>query len=698
MTANQDFLTDFLESKRETFIIPVYQRNYDWKLKNCQKLFEDIISIHYRDADSYFIGSIVTYPNPKQNEDSRLNEKLIIDGQQRITTVFLLLLAIRDYVTENDLMDDDLKSSIETIVFNIKTKKLKLKSVKKDDEILQNLIENNLSTTNKTSSVYQNYKYFTRAIADCGVSPHKVLKALDKLQIVNISLEIGKDNPQLIFESLNSSGVDLSGADLIRNYLLMDLPAEIQEEYYFNYWSIIEERTKFKVKDFVRDFLTLNTKKIPRKQDKEIYESFKEYFVKAKQTKREILDELLEYSQYYCWISFADYSDQDINEFLKSFNRLEVTVSYPYLLSLFSLYENKEISKKEIIEVLSTLESFLLRRIICEAPTNALNKIFMMLPHEVSVSNSDIAYSDQVKVSLVKKMVSGRFPTNKEFLENLTNREIYRMKSKNKVYLLEHIENFNNNEKIDLENLLSDKKISIEHIMPQRLNPTWKAELGKDYEEIHNKYLHNLGNLTLTGYNGPMSNKSFSVKQKKGFEISKLFLNESLKKEHKWTDEEIKSRGRMLAGIALKRWEYPKVDHLVLDGNYEPDYYELTDYEAFSGKKVDKIVFYGNEYKIRGGHWRKMYEIVCKELFKLDPQLFVTLEQDPEFRKSRRKYISTNIEELSSPIEISEGVFVEGNIGSYYICKIIIELLNRYDWDETDFQIYLKNDDSDEDE
>lgn len=690
MRANHDFIISFLESRRESFIIPVYQRNYDWKQKNCEKLFNDLSNIYEKQLDAYFIGSIVTYPNPKQSEDSRLTERLIIDGQQRITTLFILLIALRDHINENGLEEKEVVESVESIVFNLKSKKLKLKSVKQDDEILSHLIDKRLRPQDTRSNIYFNYDYFRRVLKESPIAPHHILRTLDKLQIVNITLERDIDNPQLIFESLNSTGVDLSGADLIRNFLLMDLPSEKQEQFYFGYWQVIEENTKFRVKELIRHYLTIQTKSIPKKNDKAIYESFKTFLAKSKISKEGFLKELIEYSRYFNWIAFATYPSQKISAALNIFDRLEVGVAYPYFLTVFKALDEQILTEDEVLECLQMIETFVFRRIICEVPTNALNKIFMNLAAEIErVKQHDLNYNEKLRLVLIQKKSSQRLPDDAEFKSNMQTREVYRMKSKNKVYLLEKLENYENTERVDIENLLSDKKISIEHIMPQKLSHNWKQQLGNNYQTVHDRYLHRLGNLTLTGYNSNMSNYSFLKKKEAGFDDSRFYLNKFIANTTEWNEFSMIERGEKLAERALKIWSYPRIDSFYLDTE-DTSYFELNDYEHFARRKVKRIEFSGETISIEGGHWRNMYKSVCQKLFELDPQLFISQESNPAFIKLKRKYVSTDKSELSKPMKIAESVYIESNLNTYYFCNNLIELFRVYDWDESELQIYLK--------
>lgn len=698
MRATDDFLLEFLESKRELFIIPVYQRNYDWKLKNCKQLFQDVINIKSKELESYFVGSIVTYPNRLKSRDSRLSEKLIIDGQQRITTLFLILLALRDFIERNSKEEyEDILKAVESIILNIQDKKLKLKSVKSDDDALQAIINKDNFNDHALSNIIINYNYFTEALKECPLNPYELLNALYKLQIVNIALEVGKDNPQLIFESLNSTGLDLSAADLIRNFLLMELTGEEQEKFYFKYWKKIEELTQFKVQDLVRHYLTLMTKRIPKKNDKDLYGSFKVYFNRAEISKENFLNEILRYSEYYSSIVFGKHANKKISQILINFKKIEVSVSYPFLLSMWEKLHNNEITETQVLSCLEIIESFVLRRIICEVPTNALNKIFMNLPYEMAHPKlSEIPYEEQLKYCLCRKRSSQRYPEDKEFYESMQSKEIYKMKPKNKIYIIENLENYNNKERVDIANLLDEKEISIEHIMPQKINSQWRVELGKDFKIIHQNYLHRIGNLTLTGYNSSMSNKSFSEKKEKGFADSRFKLNKYINNCSKWTLIEIKKRGEILADLSLNRWKYYKTNQEIVNELENETFYELSNSDDFSGRKVKRIVLSGDEFQIKSGHWRNMYKVVCTELYKLDPQLFHTLIDDDNFGTGNRKFISRIESELSRPVEVGNNIWLEGNLSAASICRWIGYILDKFDWDESELQIYLKEKESTE--
>jgi uncharacterized protein with ParB-like and HNH nuclease domain len=525
MKADQKDFLRFLGGMNDThFVIPVYQRNYDWTKEQCEQLFDDLIDILENNFRTHFIGSIVSIYNNNKGG----GEYLIIDGQQRITTLFILLQAIYKGLEEKvfESKDDKLKEKIEDYLLNRyveNDKRIRLKSVKDDAKAFSKLFENE-SNFIGASNITINFWYFYNRILDEKISIDDLFLAMKSLMIVDIELRNGEDDPQLIFESLNSTGLDLSEADKVRNFILMKEDTETQNRFYEEYWNKIEKNTNFDVSNFIRDYLTLRERITPKKS--RVYISFKKFVLEQQTDMEELLKDLLKFSGYYKKIVGAkgNRSEDEISSIIYRLNKLETVVSYPFLLEIFNDNENGIITDDELINILKIIESFVLRRFICDVPTNALNKIFMTLGKEIKKHEDyEQKYFEIFKYILIKKDSNQRFPDNKEFKDKIVSKDIYNVQGKNKIYLLEQFENYNNREKVRVEELINNNKLTIEHIMPQTLTPDWKKELGENWTEIHEKYLHTLGNITLTGYNSEYSNRPFIEKRdmkEKGFSDS----------------------------------------------------------------------------------------------------------------------------------------------------------------------------------
>ncbi len=604
MNTEKNFLRNFLDGHRSEFFIPVYQRNYDWKREQCQQLWDDLEMLVNGTRNIHFFGCIVSYFDQTQPNIDRF---ILIDGQQRVTTISLLYLALSRILADTN---PDIAKEIREIYLSLRTStKLKLKLVKSDNEIFEALYNGNINEIKKASRLLDNYKFFEKKLRSIP-NPLDIYNAIGRLEIVHIKLE-HNDDPQLIFESLNSTGLALTEADKIRNYVLMGLGEQKQNYYYENYWSKIEKDTDFDVSAFIKDYLTLITGAFQKERD--IYLSFKKYFIanNKKNNIQSFFEELKKYSCYYGAIIHCNEFSRDINDRLKNLKRLELTLVYPYLLSLFSLLDQEKISKEICADVLETLESYLFRRSICELPTNGLSKLFIALPRNIKKQVSD-DYSNYLevfrKILSASINTSSRYPNDDEFINKLKERNIYEMRSKTRNFLFDNLENFGNSEKTNLE----ESTLSIEHIMPQTLTPSWEKELGDNFKVVHSENLHRLGNLTYTGYNSSYGNKSFTEKKNtaNGFNDSRLFLNKFVKEQAKWTKSEIDARADILAKRASNIWAYFGIEH------DEEIYRDITlydeDFDA-SGYKPEFFILKNEKHIVKS--WKDFYRDLLKVLY-----------------------------------------------------------------------------------
>ena len=357
------------------------------------------------------------------------------------------------------------------------------------------------------------------------------------------------DNPQLIFESLNSTGLDLSEGDKIRNFILMGLPSKEQDDYYDKYWHKIEVCTKYDVSAFIRDYLSVKQQAIP--QQKKIYINFKDYVELSKIDTEPLLSEMLAYAKRYQILLDGNSGNSVLDACILRLNRLETTVTRPFFLEVLRLYNEDKVTLAQVTEIFLTTENYLFRRTICDLPTNALNKIFLLLHREIiRYDSTDDDYVEKLKYALLSKKERARFPDDDEFAQAFVDRQIYLMNGKNKIYILERLENYGTSEDKDVYRHCDDGTYSIEHIMPQHLTPVWQKELGEDYAIIHEEWLHRIANLTLTAYNSKYSNSSFTEKKtmENGFDDSGIRMNTWIAKKDKWTLSEIEERSQYLQG------------------------------------------------------------------------------------------------------------------------------------------------------
>lgn len=402
--------------------------------------------------------------------------------------------------------------------------RIKLKPVKNDQMAFGRLFSDPTEHI-RESNLTVNYNYFYDRIQKQEISIDELYDAICCLEIINIRLDM-EDNPQLIFESLNSTGLDLSEGDKIRNFILMGLPSKEQEDYYEKYWNKIEICTKYDVSAFTRDYLSVKQQAIP--QQKKIYTNFKDFVELGKYETEQLLIEMLAYAKRYQMLLGTSTGNKALDACIARLNRLETTVTRPYFLEVLRLYNENKISLAQVTDIFLTTENYLFRRTICDLPTNALNKIFLMLHREIiRYDGTDDNYVEKLKYALLSKKERARFPDDEEFSAAFAERPVFLTNSKNKIYILERIENFGTSEDKDVYRHCDDGTYSIEHIMPRHLTPIWQKELGDDYEQIHEKWLHRIANLTLTAYNSKYSNSSFAEKKtmQNGFDESGIRMN-----------------------------------------------------------------------------------------------------------------------------------------------------------------------------
>lgn len=572
MKADAVNFMDFVQKLDNQFVIPVYQRNYDWGDEQCRQLLNDI-KTSGESKKYHFIGSFVHIAAKEEYNVVDVKEIVIIDGQQRLTTLTLIFLALYRFYNESAVEDAVEKASLILTRYIRQDGKLpKLLSSEENNKILEKLsdinkdIDKDFDEQEKKTNIYKNFKLIMKEINNENIST-LVDEGMKRLIVVEIGLDRANDDQQMIFESLNSTGQDLTQADLIRNYLLMDLEPKNQEDIYKNYWKLIESNTfeegdnKILLSDFIRDYLTNKKKTIPNK--KKVYKEFKKYcsdnqIEKESKDFTELLEDLKQKSKsYHYLINPHKIKDDLIRRHIDYIKRIELSVSYPFLIFVYSDFENDIIDKKDLIGVLELLQSYVTRRFVVGLPTNALNKIFMTLYDKVDKKN----YLESIEKELVMKTGNARFPNNEEVKNSLKEKDMY--SAKNKLYILERLENHENREFVPITN-----DITVEHIFPQQPVDEWKKDLTKeDYEQFENIYLHTLANLTLSGNNGALANKSFKDKKEmnidnkeQGYKFSRLWLNRYLGGIDSWDIGKYEKRFNELADRFLNIWKYPDVE------------------------------------------------------------------------------------------------------------------------------------------
>ena len=676
MKATESKLNDFISATKTRFVIPIYQRNYDWQDHQCSQLFADILHVAQdENRHSHFVGSIV-YLYDGLYTSSEIKELVVIDGQQRLTTISLLYAALYHFAkaTEQEELALEIK---EVYLINrfAKDRKEKLWQTSENDTIYKRILDGLPEEGEPYTRIRENYSYFRDLIRN-QEDFDLIKRGLAKLSFVEISLERGTDDPQRIFESLNSTGLALSQADLTRNYVLMGHSREEQERLYRTYWQDIERNARHDqsranmVSDFVRDLLTFKNKKIPRKD--KVYETFKLRYPHREAAEVELLlRELHQYSEYYGRLINPEREpDSDIRRELTYIRQLGINVSYPFLLQVYDDFVQQRIHKQQFVDTLNLTQRFAWRRFLVNLPTNALNKIFMRLYEDVRMDD----FVPSLERSLLRKKGTQRMPTDEEIRTVLRERDMYNIRPKNRSYLLDRLENHNNRERVATDHL------TVEHIFPQTPKAVWKRTLNKeDFEAFQEKHLHQLGNLTLSGNNGSLSNRSFADKQQmnvggkeQGYAYSRLWLNRDLLKLDSWTVANFKKRHAKLIRRVLDIWPYPEVELIEEQDKRE----ELTVFEIDdpTGYQVEYAWIDGN--KIEPKSVKEFYINTLTHYFAKDPHPMMR----PDVANTI--FLSRNDPNARDNEYIGRGYSVDGQNSSWVKFKRLETVLSAYDAEE----------------
>lgn len=556
MQANETRFLPFLQGPKQ-FLVPIFQRRYSWEKKHCQRLWDDIMRIEEnQEITSHFLGSIV-YMQQGVGNISTVPEVLVIDGQQRLTTLSLLLSALGKAIEERGSnIGISPKQLSNYYLFNADEEgELRYKQLltRHDKETLIQLLERR-EPADASHRLVENYAFFEAKLrrADLGV----VFTGIQKLMVVDIALDPNHDNPQLIFDSLNTAGEALSQTDRIRNYVLMGQDTAFQNRLYEEHWFPMEQRfdgasDRQQFDWFIAYYLRLKTGQTSPFD--RVYETFKAHVAgtEAPDALESIVAEIARYSPHYANIVLLKEEEPEIRSRCRDIIwDLDFWTPIPFLLGFYDDYAQDDIGTAELINILRLVEGYVFRRAICGMPTNSLHRIFAALMKEVDRSN----YLQSVKTAFLRMSTNERrrYPTDSEFRQELMVRNVY--DSQRCAYLLRKLENYGRKEPVDVSDY------SIEHVMPQTLTEEWQRELGENFQETHETYLHTLGNLTLTGYNPELSNRSFRQKQdmEGGFRDSPLLLNRSLAEAEVWNEDAIRERAEELAEKALQIWIYPE--------------------------------------------------------------------------------------------------------------------------------------------
>ena len=631
-------LHEFIEGHKIQFVIPVYQRNYDWLMDNCDQLFSDLVKLSRSNRRSHFFGSIVT-----SAADSSYN-RLVIDGQQRLTTISLLLLAgikaVKDgavEISEESKLDEAYEVFLKAKFCNSE-RKIKLVPIE-NDRIAYDKIFNEEDSFDEDSKITRNYRHFYDLLTrkPQALSFDQLLDAIERLQIISIELD-SDDDAQLIFESLNSTGLALTEADKIRNYLLMSLTPEEQQVCFKNYWQKIEQSTENQPTKFLRDYLTIQQQLQRPVRQSNIYYEWKKYM--DGHERKEELVKMLDYAHYYQQVTEAKLSTAKLSEKMRHICNIETDVTNVFFIQFLKYASANNLSEDEIFKVIDLVENYLARRIVCNMPGNALTQVFCALHKDVlksieeySSANVELgnSYSDILTYHIMRRDGNYQLPRDMQFVESIKTRDAYHMLKPFQIFLFERLENSVHGEYNDVATDMKKKDATIEHIMPQTLNGDWKAMLGDNFEEIQDKYLHTFANLTLTGINSELSNKPFEIKRDgkiignevyPGYKNSKYRLTKSVTSCDKWTEIELQNRCNEIVATFLRLYPLPQTTFKPLPKPV--DEVSLED-EIFTptNRQLKGFRLYDNEYSETT--WKDMLLRVVKMITEKYPDIVDSL-------------------------------------------------------------------------
>lgn len=609
MIATQAKFLEFLD-KAKHFVVPIYQRSYSWNEKQCSQLFDDILRTGMNDkVNAYFVGSIV-YVEKGLYAVTGKSPLLVIDGQQRLTTVMLLIEAISRQLGTEELLDGFSAKKLRNyyLINSLEEGEDKYKLIlsQTDKTSLIAVLDNYDMPKDYSIRIKENFDFFVNKLAETK-DLVAICKGLAKLVIVDISLDRDQDNPQLIFESLNSMGLELNQADLIRNFVLMRLEPDLQTKLYSQYWRPMEiafgqEAYSEYFDSFMRHYLTLKTGNIPK--EREVYEAFKDYAISTGTATEELVADIKKFAEFYCVMALGAEVDEDIKIAFQDIRELKVDVAFPFLLEIYKDYNNGLLSKQDLLKVLRLTESYVFRRAVCGIPTNSMNKTFAGFIKNINKEN----YLENIQAYFKVLPSYRRFPDDAEFKREFEIKDLYNFRSKS--YWLRRLENYDRKERVPVN------EYTIEHIMPQNenLSSEWREALGPEWERIQKTYLHTLGNLTLTGYNSEYSDRTFIDKRdrKGGFKESPIRINKEIAEMDKWNEDSIKKRAEILSAQAVNVWILAEASEEILE-KFKPKKEVEEEYT------IDNHPYLSKGSEMYGEAVRNLFESLRKEILALDP-------------------------------------------------------------------------------
>lgn len=673
MKATEAKLLDFLK-KSPQFVIPIYQRTYSWTEKECRQLWDDIVRCGKSDKVAvHFVGSIV-YVESGLSQVTHQAPLLVIDGQQRLTSVSLLLAALAEAVGDSEPFDGFSQRKIRNYYLlnpeETGERHYKLLLSQTDKATLTALVGDGGQPQQPSIRINANFDAFKRWISESRVDLATLCKGLAKLVVVDIALTRDQDNPQLIFESMNSTGKELSQADLIRNFILMGLEPRLQTKLYEQFWRPMEldfgqEAYGTHFDGFMRHYLTVLTGEIPNINA--VYDAFKAHartsrvdFASDNEHIESLVREIRDYARHFCAVALGSATDADLKHAFHDLRELKVEVAYPFLLELYHDYKADMFSKSDLLATIRLIEAYVFRRAICAIPTNSMNKTFATFTKALKKDR----YFESIQAHFLTLPSYRRFPSDDEFYRDFQTRDLYNFRSRS--YWLRRLENHGRKERVAVD------EYTIEHILPQneKLSPKWQEALGEEWQRIQQTWLHTLGNLTLTAYNSDFSDRTFAEKRdmpkapEKGLKQSPLKLNQGLGILDTWNEAEIKKRAGKLAEIGVGVWPSPKLTQEIL---------------AAYRSKSDAVTAYSIEDHphLLNSTTRELFETFRKAVIALDPcvseeflKLYVAYKAETNFvdvvPQAKRLRISLNMRfaEVNDPKGLCKDVTDIGRWGN----------------------------------
>jgi len=644
MKAAETNMLDFLK-KSPQFVIPIYQRTYSWTERECRQLWDDILRVGNNDTISgHFVGSIV-YIEEGSYHITRQSPLLVIDGQQRLTTITLILEALARGLGDSEPVDGFSAKKIRHYYLLNSLEKgekaFKLLLTQTDKHSLLALMQQKPQPEEHSLRIAENFDLFEKLVRDLGEDVTPLCKGLAKLVVVDIALNRDQDNPQLIFESMNSTGRKLSQADLVRNFILMGLENDQQTRLYEEHWRPMEiafgqEAYGTHFDSFMRHYLTFKTGVIPKFSA--VYEAFKDYSrdpeVSALGIDALVADIHL-FADYYCSMALGHEKDRDLALAFHDLRELKVDVVYPFMLELYHDYMQDILPKPDFVQAVRLVEAYLFRRAVCAIPTNSLNKIFATFGRVLRKGR----YLESIQAHLLTLPSYRRFPDDEEFRRDLAVRDLYNFRSRG--YWLRRLENYGRKERVPVD------EYTIEHILPQNrnLSEKWQESLGPEWQRIQQTWLHTLGNLTLTGYNSEYSDLPFAEKRDMtgGFSHSPLRLNKGLGALETWNEATIQERAARIADFATDVWAAPSLSAEVLE-TYQSEAKSAVGYTIYDHRQLAS-----------GAPMRPLFEMFRREVLALDPcvteeflKLYVAYKSETNFvdvvPQSKRLVLTLNLQ------------------------------------------------------